>query len=913
MKIKRLLAGLTAACMITAITPVFAKNDLTLYDGQVSVEAATKNRLLAFPGAEGGGKYTTGARGVENPEIYHVTNLNENGAGSFADAVSQPGRIIVFDVSGTINLSNTLNIPSNNLTILGQTAPGDGITFAGSDLLLSHGVSNVILRYLKIRPTDDNEGEPDGLGGRWNHNIIIDHCSVSWSVDEMLTLYAGSSEKSEYTPSTNITMQNTIGAESLRMSDHFKGAHGYGAIWGGGLSSYHHNLLAHHDSRSPRMDRELVSTDVRNNIIYDWGITNSAYGAEPYSYNYIKSLDNPEKYPIVSKNPSNVNWVNNYYKFGPGTKENLRSRIYDISNDIPEITKANFYINGNYVTGNDEVTSDNWKGINFPEKAEKLSSPVNMDTYDIKTQTAQEAYEQVLAESGATLPKRDSIDARVVADVKNGTGRIINNANEVGGILKTENISRVFEIPSDWKILNNMGTAKETDIIKSGKWTGYTWIEAYVNDWTEKQPNPENPDIIVTEPAIQSLSDEINGHKIENGNWAVLFDNEQLSYKAIGLPPKNSDTSVVKMELYDGAELIKTYDNSAEINDSISLAPGIHYLSSKAYNNKNESTQSPTSIVYVKSSSDFGTFEHTQIGKPSFDGKGGSSMDIDGTYTISGSGLIGGTEDSCDFMYKQVTGDFDITAKIVDIPKYENGQISGLMLRESLDNGSKMAMLADGWLKYGENVRAVYRAGENQNAETSFFKKADGSVLDNTGSYDTSKEECRVPQYMRMQRTGNTITLSVSDDGKDWTNNPRQPQSIEIPGLSDTIYVGIATDSIQGVPVKDYFSQAKYSNIILNGNTDALNELYYLNNPVINGNNVKASIINKGETAFFIAASYDKNGNVLDAELREVKGQESPTEINITLSPDNGTVKAFLWSNNFETCIMTSLLIKNNI
>ena len=904
MKIKRLLAGLTAACMITALTPVFAKNDLTLYDGQVSVETATKNGLLAFPGAEGGGKYTTGARGVENPEVYHVTNLNENGAGSFADAVSQPGRIIVFDVSGTINLSNTLNIPSNNLTILGQTAPGDGITFAGSDLLLSHGVSNVILRYLKIRPTDDNEGEPDGLGGRWNHNIIIDHCSVSWSVDEMLTLYAGSSEKTEYTPSTNITMQNTIGAESLRMSDHFKGAHGYGAIWGGGLASYHHNLLAHHDSRSPRMDRELVSTDVRNNIIYDWGITNSAYGAEPYSYNYIKSLDNPEKYPIVSKNPSNVNWVNNYYKFGPGTKENLRSRIYDISNDLPEITKANFYINGNYVTGNDEVTSDNWKGINFPEKAEKLSSPVNMDIYDIKTQTAQEAYEQVLAESGATLSKRDSIDARVVADVKNGTGRIINNANEVGGIIKTENISRVFEIPSDWKTSNNMGTAKETDIIKSGKWTGYTWIEAYVNDWTEKQPNPENPDIIVTEPAIQSLSDEINGHKIENGNWAVLFDNEQLSYKAIGIPPKNSDTSVVKMELYDGAELIKTYDNSAEINDSISLAPGIHYLSSKAYNNKKESTQSPTSIVYVKSSSDFGTFEHTQIGKPSFDGKGGSSMDIDGTYTISGSGLIGGTEDSCDFMYKQVTGDFDITAKIVDIPKYENGQISGLMLRESLDNGSKMVMLADGWLKYGENVRAVYRTGKNQDAETSFFRKADGSVLDNAGSYDTSKEECRVPQHMRMQRTGNTITLSVSDDGKDWTNNPRQPQSIEIPGLSDTIYVGIATDSIQGVPVKDYFSQAKYSNIILNGNTDALNELYYLNNPVINGNNVKASIINKGETAFFIAASYDENGNVLDAELREVKGQESPTEIDITLSPDNGTVKTFLWSNNFETCIM---------
>ncbi len=258
-------------------------------------------------------------------------------------------------------------MPSNNLTILGQTAPGDRITFAGlQSPLIPRCFKRYFEEYVKIRPTDDNEGEPDGLGGRWNHDIIIDHCSVSWSVDEMLTLYAGSSEKTEYTPSTNITMQNTIGAESLRMSDHFKGAHGYGAILGRQLPSYHHNLLAHSDRpRSPRMDRELVSTDVRNNIIYDWGTTNSAYGAEPYSYNYIKSLDNPEKYPIVSKNPSNVNWVNNYYKFGPGTKENLRSRIYDISNDIPEITKANFFINGNYVTGNDEVTSDNWKGINF--------------------------------------------------------------------------------------------------------------------------------------------------------------------------------------------------------------------------------------------------------------------------------------------------------------------------------------------------------------------------------------------------------------------------------------------------------------------------------------------------------------------------------------------------------------------
>ena len=243
--------------------------------------ASAAEELPAFPGAEGGGKYTTGARAKSSREVYHVTNLNASGDGSFADAVSKEGRIIVFDVGGTIELNGTLTINKSNLTILGQTAPGDGITFSGGDISIADGKKNIIMRYLRIRPSDKNGGEPDGLSGRWNSNIIIDHCSLSWSVDELLTIYAGSTESSK-TIGNHLTIQNTIAAESLRMSNHFKGAHGYGAIMGGTYASYYNNLLAHHDSRSPRLDRELKSTDIRNNIIYGWSEINSADGAEAY-------------------------------------------------------------------------------------------------------------------------------------------------------------------------------------------------------------------------------------------------------------------------------------------------------------------------------------------------------------------------------------------------------------------------------------------------------------------------------------------------------------------------------------------------------------------------------------------------------------------------------------------------------
>ena len=208
--------------------------------------AYSQDKPIAFPGAEGFGRYTTGGRGGV---VYHVTNLNDSGTGSFRWACERSGiRTIVFDVSGTIHLKSELKLRNGNVTIAGQTAPGDGIS----------------LSALGDQYVDDEKNQGDGLGGTDNKNIIVDHCSVSWSIDECLSVYG----------SENTTVQWCIAAQSLRESGHSKGAHGYGGNWGGSGATYHHNLLAHHESRAPRLGpRPDTQTDermdMRNNVIYN--------------------------------------------------------------------------------------------------------------------------------------------------------------------------------------------------------------------------------------------------------------------------------------------------------------------------------------------------------------------------------------------------------------------------------------------------------------------------------------------------------------------------------------------------------------------------------------------------------------------------------------------------------------------
>ncbi len=361
---------------------------------------------LAFPGAEGFGKYTTGGRGGK---VMIVSNLNDDGPGSFRDAVeNNKPKMVVFAVSGTIHLNSKLSIKSNT-TIAGQTAPGDGICLA--DFPVSLGGNNIIVRYIRFRMGDKNQrggmvdgnGGDDAFGGTRRNNIIIDHCSIGWSTDEVFSVYAGDST----------TLSWNLIAEPLNYSYHFETGdkdyehHGYGGIWGGKHTSGHHNLFAHCASRTPRFDGERnipeEFVDFRNNVIFDWG-HNNAYAGEGGNYNI----------------------VNNYYKYGPSTQTAVKERIFN-----PYKTKTlpygKFYINGNYMDGSPTVTNNNWLGVVMDKGTEADAAASKVDipfvAESISTQTAADAYNAVLQNVGTTLPNRDTLDERIINEVKSRTGR----------------------------------------------------------------------------------------------------------------------------------------------------------------------------------------------------------------------------------------------------------------------------------------------------------------------------------------------------------------------------------------------------------------------------------------------------------------------------------------------------------
>jgi pectate lyase len=371
----------------------------------------TIDKPLAFPGAEGFGKYTTGGRGGK---VFIVDNLNDKGPGSFRQgAEAREKRIIVFAVSGTIHLETKLAI-HGDCTIAGQTAPGDGICLADNSVSL--GGDNIIIRFLRFRMGDkyqrggmvDGNGGDDAFGGVRKRNIIIDHCSMSWSTDEVCSVYAGDST----------TLQWNIISEPLNYSYHFETGdkdyehHGYGGIWGGRHFSAHHNLFAHCNNRNPRFDgirnAPEENCDYRNNVVYDWG-SNTIYAGEGGNYNI----------------------VNNYFKYGPSTNGSVKFRVVNPGKrESPFIPFGKWYVNGNYVEGAPEVSDNNSKGIHMgnsgteeDKKQTVIDSPHPAES--IPVQSARDAYKAVLEKSGCILPSRDTLDQRIVNDVKNSTGRFI--------------------------------------------------------------------------------------------------------------------------------------------------------------------------------------------------------------------------------------------------------------------------------------------------------------------------------------------------------------------------------------------------------------------------------------------------------------------------------------------------------
>lgn len=438
-------------------------------------------RPIAFPGAEGFGKYTTGGRGSQ---VMIVTNLNDNGAGSFREAAERNiPRIIVFAVSGTIHLNSKLYIKSN-ATIAGQTAPGDGICLADNSVQLSG--NNIIVRYLRFRMGDkyqkggmvDGNGGDDAFGGTHNKNIMIDHCSASWSTDEVFSIYGGDST----------TVQWNLIAEPLNYSYHFEAGdsdyehHGYGAIWGGRHTSYHHNLFADCNSRTPRFDgiRNIPeeNCDFVNNVIYNWG-HNNVYAGEGGNYNI----------------------VNNYYKYGPSTVKSVMYRIANPWSKPPAIGFGKWYISGNYVDGNAAVTNDNWLGVDVENgtaqdkvNLKAASSPFQL--VQVNNQPALQAYQLVLNNVGAVLPKRDTLDQRILNDVKNRTGKIIDvqggyphgtayeqtvNAWPTLNSLSTPTDSDKDGMPDDWEKKNGLNPNDATDAASYKLSKTYTNIEVYIN------------------------------------------------------------------------------------------------------------------------------------------------------------------------------------------------------------------------------------------------------------------------------------------------------------------------------------------------------------------------------------------------------------------------------------------------
>ncbi|MGI4867841.1 MAG: T9SS type A sorting domain-containing protein [Janthinobacterium lividum] len=484
-------------------------------------------QLVSFPGAEGYGRFASGGRGGQ---VVEVTNLNDSGTGSFRDAFNQyPGQpiTIVFRVGGLISLNSALRPTRSDVTIAGQTAPGGGICMKNYTFKLFG--NNIIVRYVRSRPGDTSGANVSGVYGMNMENcrnFIVDHCSMSWSIEEAATFY-----DDKYS-----TVQWCLVSESLNSSFNGKGDHGYAGVWGGQYASYHHNLIAHHHSRAIRFNGSRAHdttavVDYRNNVIYNWGNTNAAYGNE------IE----------VNGGSGQLNMVNNYYKGGPATPASRASVIFDITEAYnaatPNKPVATVYASGNSTEGYPGVLTDNWTGIrlhNYP------NTPANVALFKqlaptpnlapVTTQTAQVAYDLVLAGAGAIVPQRDPLDTRIVNETRTGTATggspagsttygvgqgIIDTQTEVGGwptyAAGTAPTDTDHDgMPDAWETSHSLNLNDPADRNGIGA-SGYTNLEEYLNSLAlttvlaaktgaaslalQAYPNPAHDRLTVAHPA----------------------------------------------------------------------------------------------------------------------------------------------------------------------------------------------------------------------------------------------------------------------------------------------------------------------------------------------------------------------------------------------------------------------------
>jgi len=491
----------------------------------------TETVAPAFPGAEGHGRYVTGGRGGE---VRHVTNLNDKGEGSLRAAVNgSKAKIVVFDVSGIIGLESDLVIGANT-TIEGQTAPAPGITVRYRTVRPG---DNNIIRFIRFRRGEEKDVN-DGADATWQRQkdgIVLDHCSFSWSIDEIASFY----------DNQHFTMQWCTLGEALANPGHSKGEHSYGGIWGGKGASFHHNFLAHMQNRVPRFcgarydwngyDKEKYANsiqaeivDFRNCVMYNWGNGNGCYGGT---------------------GGGNINIVNNYYKAGPATSNKTRVTQISVATSSNASGSpfmgycARYYINGNYVTAaGDKAENYDWQGVIYDggtniidgercipdvkhmygenvtyyknskdEDCVRIKLDEEVETGKVTTHSAQMAFQQVLQYAGASL-HRDAVDARYMQEAADGTATYTGTAAKTGdgktithrpGIIdfvkdqggyELESVTRPegFDtdgdgMPDEWEKANGLDPATDDAAEYTLDKVGfYTNVEVYCNSLVEE-------------------------------------------------------------------------------------------------------------------------------------------------------------------------------------------------------------------------------------------------------------------------------------------------------------------------------------------------------------------------------------------------------------------------------------------
>ena len=467
--------------------------------------APLENKLLAFPTARGFGKYVTGGRGCK---VVEVTNLEDNPSnpseGSLRWALTVAGKenaTIVFRVGGIITLKNDIRAKVTNVTIAGQTAPGDGILIRGAKMNFGGG-NNFIIRNIRARlgKTDDNKFIQGGSIGIENaNNFIIDHCCFGWSGEENTTIYDNHFS----------TVQWCIVHEGLYNAGHPKGARGYGCQWGGSPATYHHNLLAHNDSRScrvngasnPSQDR-CVFLEYINNVNYNWGRQNSCYGGENEA---------------GTGSAHYCNFIGNYYKPGPArTNSSYFIELSAARSGKTILTPSKWYFSGNKMVGFDNATNDNWSAVNnkapFSKEEQRSETllypeyfyPVNMafdyDEYKTPFESADDAYEHVLAKVGTV--NRDKVEQRLIMETREGKATYKGASANKGGIIDSPADCEGYYpydggtapadtdhdgMPDEWETANGFNPNDASDGAKVASAEGYTALEIYLNSLMGEQ------------------------------------------------------------------------------------------------------------------------------------------------------------------------------------------------------------------------------------------------------------------------------------------------------------------------------------------------------------------------------------------------------------------------------------------